>query len=398
MGQSPSPFRLGLAGAAATLIGIGLARFAYTPLIPALIQDHWFSAQAADYLAAANLLGYWLGALSAHRLSERWGVRPVLGISLLLTVVSLAACSQPWGFRWFLLWRTLAGVTGAMLMVVAAPTALARVAPAQRPRVSALVFTGIGVGIIFSGTVVPWLAAMGVGTAWYALAALAALLAALSWPLWRSLPAPAAKPDGGKARPPGRTALPLAAVSLLLAVYACDAVGFVPHTVFWVDFIARQLGRGLTAGSDYWILFGVGAALGPLLAGALAARTGFRGGLFAAVSLKAAAVALPLFNVTAAALAASSIVVGALVPAVVALSSGCVADLVPASRQKQVWGWMTAIFATAQAIAGYGMSWLYEQIGTYLPLFGIAALTLAAGAVCALALSTAVAAQPARLS
>ncbi len=384
MEQSASPLRLGLAGASATLIGIGLARFAYTPLIPALIQAHWFSAQSADYLAAANLLGYWLGALAAHRISEQWGVRRVMGASLLLTVASLAACSQPWGFHWYLLWRTLAGATGAVLMVVAAPSALARVSAAQRPRVSALVFTGIGVGVIFSGTVVPWLAHHGVGLAWWAITALAALLSALSWPVWRALAPVEHTVAAGTAAGIGR--LPAVAVTLLLAVYACDAVGFVPHTVFWVDFIARQLGRGLAAGGHYWVLFGVGAVFGPLLAGTLAARTGFRGGLLAAVSVKAVAVALPLFSVTAAALATSSIVVGALVPGVVALSSGCVTELVPAARQKQVWGWMTALFATAQAIAGYGMSWLYDLLGTYLPLFAIAASFLAAATVCALAL------------
>lgn len=32
------------AGLCASLVGIGLARFAYTPLIPPLIQAHWFSA------------------------------------------------------------------------------------------------------------------------------------------------------------------------------------------------------------------------------------------------------------------------------------------------------------------------------------------------------------------
>ena len=58
-----------VAGVMATLVGIGLARFAYTPLIPVLIDAGWFSASDAVYLGAANLLGYFIGALSAHRLT-----------------------------------------------------------------------------------------------------------------------------------------------------------------------------------------------------------------------------------------------------------------------------------------------------------------------------------------
>ena len=49
----------------ASLVGIGLARFAYTPLLPALIEAHWFAASDAAYLGAANLTGYLAGALLA---------------------------------------------------------------------------------------------------------------------------------------------------------------------------------------------------------------------------------------------------------------------------------------------------------------------------------------------
>ena len=46
-----------LAGLCASLVGIGLARFAYTPLIPPLIEAHWFAAQDVVFLGAANLAG-----------------------------------------------------------------------------------------------------------------------------------------------------------------------------------------------------------------------------------------------------------------------------------------------------------------------------------------------------
>src|SRR6478609_4761345 len=51
--RSATPWRAISAGLCATLVGIGLARFAYTPLLPAIIDAHWFSASAATYLGAA---------------------------------------------------------------------------------------------------------------------------------------------------------------------------------------------------------------------------------------------------------------------------------------------------------------------------------------------------------
>ena len=46
------PWRATLAGLGASFVGIGLARFAYTPLIPALIAARWFTPSEAAYLGA----------------------------------------------------------------------------------------------------------------------------------------------------------------------------------------------------------------------------------------------------------------------------------------------------------------------------------------------------------
>ena len=62
--RQSKPWRGTLSGACATLVGIGLARFAYTPLLPAIIDAHWFSPSSSTYLGAANLMGYLAGARS----------------------------------------------------------------------------------------------------------------------------------------------------------------------------------------------------------------------------------------------------------------------------------------------------------------------------------------------
>ncbi|ROO27472.1 YbfB/YjiJ family MFS transporter [Salinisphaera orenii] len=368
-----SATRLGLAGGVATLLGIGMARFAYTPLIPALVEAGWFSAHAAAYLGAINLLGYLVGAAIAHRATLVFGVRAVLAAALAVTVASLLACALDWGVYWYGFWRLACGVSGAVLVVVGAPAALSRVAPGERARTGALVFTGIGLGVAASGTLVPWLADFGVAAAWLALAVVSAVLALWSWTAaWRdlaALPEPAADERAA-------AALPLTAILLVIAAYGLDAVGFVPHTLFWVDYIARELGQGLAAGSGYWVVLGLGAMCGPVAAGWLAARLGFRPALTLALAIKAFAVALPLISTSMAALGLSSFLVGLLIPGTVTLTSGSIAALTPAARQQQFWGWATLGFALAQAVGAYGMSWGYERLGGYLPLFGLACVAL----------------------
>ena len=59
-GSDPkSTWRYAVAGLVASFVGLGLARFSYTPLIPALIAAKWFSASDVVYLGAANLAGSW---------------------------------------------------------------------------------------------------------------------------------------------------------------------------------------------------------------------------------------------------------------------------------------------------------------------------------------------------
>lgn len=371
-----------LAGGVCVLLGIGLARFAYTPLIPALVDEHWFSIAQANYLGAINLLGYLVGAALAHRVTMIVGSRRVLAVALAITVVSLYACLFDWGAVWYGIWRLACGVSGAVLTVVGVSEALAAVPRERRPVASALTFSGIGLGIAASGTVVPWLIHYGIAATWTALGTLAAALALWAWvAVWRQL-----SPFAGVAAA-HRTGQPahwsLAGVLLVLLAYGLDAVGFVPHTLFWVDYIAHELSRGLTVGAAYWTAFGLGAAVGPFVAGALAQWLGFRRALTLGLVVKALAVVLPVLSGSPLALLFSSILVGLLIPGTVALTSGSLIELVPPERQQQAWGWATLSFALLQAVAGYGMSWAYVALGSYRPLFAMAALALLVAAACA---------------
>ena len=107
-------WRATLSGVCANLVGIGLARFAYTPLIPALILAGWFSPTQAAYLGAANLAGYLAGALLARPLGVAYGAGDLaarrhaahrgvvsgLGLSAVVCLVlRLAVCRRIWRRR-----------------------------------------------------------------------------------------------------------------------------------------------------------------------------------------------------------------------------------------------------------------------------------------------------------
>jgi predicted MFS family arabinose efflux permease len=160
-------WRASLAGMSAVLVGIGLARFAYTPLIPALIAAHWFSPSDAVYLGAANLGGYFLGAVLGRPLA-RAPRRPILRAMMLAASASFFAGAWPQSFLWYFIWRLVAGVSGGALMVLAAPSVLPTVPPARRGLAGGVIFTpgdAFGQGLAWSATTTAF--AMGQAVAAY---------------------------------------------------------------------------------------------------------------------------------------------------------------------------------------------------------------------------------------
>lgn len=361
-----------LAGLCANLVGVGLARFAYTPLIPALIAAQWFSPSATVYLGAANLAGYLGGALLARPIAARAGAARALRGMMVAASAAFFGCAFPLSFSWFFVWRIASGISGGALMALAAPVVLPHIQSSRRGLASGAIFTGVGLGIAASGTLVPLLMRAGLAQTWFGLGAVALLLTAVSWGGWPRERLP-------KIQQPSAPRSPRSDLTALDVEYGLNAVGLVPHMIFLVDFVARGLGRGLAAGAQYWVLFGVGAMLGPLASGRAADRVGFASALRCAFAVQAGLVALLVFSPSPLSLSISSIVVGAMVPGVVPLVLGRVHELIPrdADQQRKAWGLCTTAFALGQAAAAYGFSYIFAYTGgAYRMLFALGAAAL----------------------
>ena len=372
----------GLCGAAATLTGVGIGRFAYVAILPLLVQQAWFSRTEAGYLGAANLTGYFLGIGLAAWLSRYWSAARMVRLSMLLCALSFFSCGWQGGsLAWFLCWRTIAGACGAILMVQAPVLILPRTPVARRGRVGGIIFSGVGLGIVAAATVVPSLMHQGLALTWFTLGAICLVLTALTWKYWQSPPPPT--PALRPVMQPRQAWRPFpAAVLLLLAAYALNAVGYLPHTLFWADYITRELHRPVTEAGFFWACFGAGAACGPYLTGALADRIGLSTTLLLAFALKAAGVALPLFATGSAALLVSSVLVGFFSPGIVGAASSYALEIGGAAQHRRYWTAMNFGFSLAQALAASLMVSIMSTRHSYALLFVISSVALAVSALC----------------
>ncbi|HYG43927.1 MAG TPA: YbfB/YjiJ family MFS transporter, partial [Bordetella sp.] len=209
------------AGLCASLDSIGLARFAFTPLIPELIHAHWFTTSAVVYLGAANLAGYVLGALIGRPIAARLANEHVLRLMMVLISASFFACAVPVSFSWYFSWRFVSGIAGGVVMVLVAGTILPHVPAARKGAAGGAIFLGLGLGIAGSGTIIPLLLQWGLAQTWIGLGIISIVLTAASWFAW-----PASKLSGGpdsRDASPARTTRFGRDVGLLYAQYVLMA-------------------------------------------------------------------------------------------------------------------------------------------------------------------------------
>ena len=364
-----------IAAMGAIFVGLGLARFAFGPLQPAMVIDGWFSGSTSSLLTAANLAGYLFGALAGARLARRFPAVTVIRVMMVLTAFSFFACADnSLPFAWFFGWRVVSGVTGGILMALSGPTILAYVAEKRRPLIGETLLYGITVGIIFAGAIMPVLIDDSVSLAWVVLGALALLTTAATWGLWP--PSPPAPPLPSGEKPPEGRLLPLQ--------YGLVSIGVVPQMVFLVDYIARDVGLGVTDASHYLLVYGLGSLAGPVLYTFATGKIGLRTTLRAGIIVQLTSCVLLLMGESTAFLAAASFLAGLGMPGMVAafllrsqqISEGNV------DAHRALWGATTAAFAVGQAIAAFGTSYLLDRFGEggigYPLLFGAGAACLAA--------------------
>lgn len=352
-------------------------------MIPALIEAGALSETEAGYVGAANFAGYLIGALAAPIMRRFWGEANTLRLCLILSLVALFASILPWGFIWLVLWRGLVGACVGVMMIYCLAIATRYAPPGKLGAAAGITYTGVGFGILLSGTLIPWLLDHGLAAAWTGVAFIGLTGAAIGFWGWQ-----AAGPDTAAPKPKNgdRTERKLQWTSTvigLLSVRTLFSLGLIPHTIYWVDYLVRGLGHDMSFGGLHWALFGIGALSGTYLWGLLADRIGFRPGLSLAFAAVAAGIVLPVLQPVGWALITSSLVVGAQ-PGLTAIMSGRFHQLMGPDRMAEVWRLSALVSTVVQAIGAYGYVTLFAATQSYVPLFLCGGAAMALGAIIAI--------------
>lgn len=267
--RQTSSVRVALSGLLTLAVAMGIGRFAFTPLLPMMEKDTGLSLARGGWLAAANYLGYFLGALSAIRL--RFAPSRIVLVSLLAIGGLTAAMGVTDDQAAWLVLRGLAGVASAWALIFASAWGLQVLAAAGASRLTGVMYAGVGFGIALTGVLCLVFFGLGWSAAqvWIALGTVAWLLTFLAAPGFRAAPPPAPAGMHTPAAPPA----PRAAHTALRPVIAYSLFGFgyiLPAT--FLPAMAKRLIADPALFGWAWPVFGLAALGSTLIAGHLLRR------------------------------------------------------------------------------------------------------------------------------
>ncbi len=358
---SANPWTIALAGMVSLGVAMGIGRFAFTPLLPMMLNDGVIDLPAASWLASANYLGYLVGALLCMAQPWLWARFPRLPSlaftqlirgGLLTTAVLTLAMVGSNASAWPLL-RFLAGVTSGVVFVFTSGWCLSQLARLGFPSMGGFIYMGPGAGIVLSGLFASgmlawqWTAATG----WLIFGLLACVLTALVWPRLsghdeRLLPL--VKKAAGE---------PSAAVNVghgsfemvwLTLSYGIAGFGYIITATF-LPVIARAALPGSHWLDLFWPIFGAGVMTGAWLATRVRPGSDFRGLLLSGYLVQAFGIGISLWSPSLLGFALGSLLLGLPFTANTFFALQEVRRLRPAAAASFM-GLMTATYSVGQIL------------------------------------------------
>ncbi|MCO6010743.1 YbfB/YjiJ family MFS transporter [Actinoallomurus purpureus] len=355
-----------------TASALGLARFAYGLLLPAMREDLRWSLAEAGGMGTANGLGYLLGALVTAVLVRRWGTAAVFRTGMALTAVSLGATAAGDDYVTLLAARVAAGATGAVVFIAGGVIASRIAVRAGSGTPITVYFAGTGLGIVLSGATIP---ALGEHwrVAWSGLAVAAALATAASWTA-------TATEDDARAATSGRARV--GALWGPALAYLLFAAGYITYITFLSAYLADRhasLGQVVLT----WTTLGLAVVVAPAL---WSRPTGQWPGTRALATLLAVLggrAALALVAPAPPVIMASALVYGATFMGVPAAVTALIKRHVPPADWTATLAAFTTVFAAGQTAGPWIAGVVADRTSTEATLAWTAILCIAAAVTAA---------------
>jgi sugar phosphate permease len=171
---------------------LGLGRFGYTIVLPAMQKDLRMDNTQAGFLATANLAGYLTLSVIGGALASRYGSRIVITLGLVLAGIGMLLTGTASGFIVAIIWRALTGIGSGASNVPVMGLMSAWFGPKRRGFASGIAASGSSLALILIGPTVPYILSIytdkGWRISWFIFGVVALLLAIIGFFILRNRP------------------------------------------------------------------------------------------------------------------------------------------------------------------------------------------------------------------
>ncbi len=356
------------AGVISLILMLGIARFAYTPMLPLMQTQAGLGIAEGGWLAAFNYLGYFCGAIIAASISNLNTKDQLYRLGLLVALVTTLGLGLTQNFWLWSLLRFFAGLSSAAGLLLGSGLVMHWLLRHQLRSELGIHFIGMGSGIFLTSLFVYLLQPyLNWQQYWFWLTAVGSLLAIPAW-LW--LPKPdltGYAVDGSKLqdKPPTKTFL-----RVFMLAYFCAGTGYAIIATFivaHVELMTVKVGTGMVA----FMVIGIAAGPACIIWDLIARRIGDLNALLVAFILQFAGMLIPLLSPNLSWTLVGAALFGGTFIGVVSLVLTMAGRYYP-TRPAKMMGKMTLSYGVAQMTAPAMAGLLAQWSGSYSLSIGIA--------------------------
>lgn len=365
-----------LAGILALTVGVGVARFVFTSLLPPML-DNFLSISFAGILASINYVGYLSGSLFSIFIKDIHTKVKFFRIGLVLCVVTSLLLGVSENNTVWIISRLFAGFGAAMALVVGSAIVMLKLKDTNKTKAMGIHFSGLGFSIVITDLLMRGVFVYGGNwqDAWQVLALFGALFSCYCAYILSFDKQPLA--DVVKHKFDKSLFSPL--VIILILAYFTEGVGMVVQATFLPD-IVNSL-EGLAGYGGYtWLVVGIAGIPSCIIWMRLAHKFGSINIMMIAMLLQIVGILIPTFSTNIYVNIFSGILYGATFVGLVALFMNYGGQLA-AKNPVFIMGAITSAYGVGQILAPLYCIAFIERFNSYNLALYLTALIVLVGVI-----------------
>ncbi len=358
---------------------LGLARFGYTLVLPAMQDGLGIANTEAGALATANLIGYLLLSALGGALAARFGPRAVIATGLLLAGFGMLMTGFAKGFILVALWRGLTGIGSGASNVPVMGLLSSWFSKRKRGFATGIVSSGSSLALILLGpSVPPLLSAFGDNgwrVCWFLYGGITILIALGALILLRNHPSEKGLKPLGESEDERNAANPVITVQPGFgSVYSSPVVWFMGliYVTFFFKHLIAEGGYSSEAAGNLFMLIGWLSLFCGVVWGTVSDYIGRKYTLAIVYMIQAVSFSLFALWSEPAGFLISTILFGLTAWSIPAIMAATCGDVLGAKMAPAALGFITLFFGIGQSLGPSVAGALADAAGSFNPAFLLA--------------------------